>query len=1321
MKINSFFKSKFFFGFALILSTFAFGVVFIPFLASIPGIQSKLIKYAKKNFEGDLEIKGLKLGWFSETKISELSYKNKSSSLNLEIRNLSSSWSLINLLVQPIKTPLTDIEFMELFLDPKKASSKEPISLPFFLKSVAVNEANVSILTKENHLAKFSKVKLVSLIEHERIFAKTKGLSNYKGIDGNFDIKVEMDFDKETHLANISTSNLPLEPLDAALNLEDQLSLIGGPFLNSSISFFLTPQSLRCQANAVSETIKIALSTEESESGVALKSPSFASLTLSPKLAKKIKGSAKISEHLLLAKEGSLQLFIDSCSIPLVDGYLKFKETAFQSRLFSSTINLQTAKSNKTILFNPSTLFLSSKAIGKEVECSFKSSLNYNLKNPSFINASLALKSSLASYQIKNFDLTISKFPLEVLEFLSISSLPWSKTLGASVDLNVKTTADGDKNGIRASISTPLFDLQNLFCSLNQDQLTLTTPTDYTYALKKSNMELISKYLPLSIASDSLIRGKIEKLEVPLNPLNLDSLGNTLLAFSVKGEEFIANFNGVADPIKIKNSSLYITFESLNKAIAEGTVLIASGAPFLKDLDPTSSLFNITFKTNGENLFTQDAQIPYLEINGENSRYKIRAVCGLENKLKKLTFFEPITFEAIPTSEMMKSIFNQNSSFITYSVNYPFKFSLTASPLDLDSNFFPSLLLEGVASNQELKVLNLADRSEFRFENLNLKFKASGKDSSFNGELGCDLSFNDSQVNKGAFDVKFDSKDFKNLNIFSREFLCSIQLNQIPSSLLDTLGNYDKAFETLFGKEFTSNIQILNKDSNQKFIAGDFASTGAQAIFDIKVNESSVELGKEKIQAKLVLNEDSYSALEQIFSYDTLAEQSIALGEKALVDIKVDELSWKKSDSLAFSKNTSLFEKTLQTLNHHLKESFFYATITTKKLELYSRKTKEKTTLDQFSAQCVKTKGNTPFSLEISSNIESSLSNEKGHFLSKINIESIQKENNKTAVSSKISTKFINFPTLILDSIFKFTNFTKIPPSVLLGEKIDGSFNSQLENLTGTVDFEVDSKECKGNVNAYITNEAIKLYQPINAQIAISPKLADFFLNNMNVSLTKSTEPLTLFIDNKGFYFPIDHFNMKQMQIRKGVINLHQIQCKNTGNPQEIGGFFKLNLSKNNLIDLWFAPMEFSLSSGNLYIDRTEVLYNKNLEIALWGKIDLIKQYVDMTLGLTEQSLHQAFAIVGLPKSFVLQIPMRGPIDDVRINKEVATTRIALLIAKTSGLTQQGGLWGGIAGALHDFANDQTSVPPPKKPFPWEVNKGKRVSHKEQELLNIIR
>ena len=100
---------------------------------------------------------------------------------------------------------------------------------------------------------------------------------------------------------------------------------------------------------------------------------------------------------------------------------------------------------------------------------------------------------------------------------------------------------------------------------------------------------------------------------------------------------------------------------------------------------------------------------------------------------------------------------------------------------------------------------------------------------------------------------------------------------------------------------------------------------------------------------------------------------------------------------------------------------------------------------------------------------------------------------------------------------------------------------------------------------------------------------------------------------------------------------------------------------------------------------------------------------------VTLPTLEKAFGIQGLPKGYVLTLPMKGPLNNVKIDSSKATSKIALLLAWQHRGLANDALGGGPAGAfagellgkLATLPDKNAKVPPAKHPFPWEEGKSR--------------
>ena len=319
--------------------------------------------------------------------------------------------------------------------------------------------------------------------------------------------------------------------------------------------------------------------------------------------------------------------------------------------------------------------------------------------------------------------------------------------------------------------------------------------------------------------------------------------------------------------------------------------------------------------------------------------------------------------------------------------------------------------------------------------------------------------------------------------------------------------------------------------------------------------------------------------------------------------------------------------------------------------------------------------------------------------------------------------KIQQFPSAILDIFAKNSN----PFSTVFGETINADFSIKLQNFSGPLKLNVNSPNTRASMVGQFNNGILTLNEPVYAQVTMTRDMSKLILQDVNplsIDSITSQNPITLMIDSKGFSFPVYPYDVRQIAIPFARLELGQISCRNEGNINITLGLLKSKqFDKGRDLNLWFAPIDLHVKDGFTDFERTEILLADTFEIALWGKVDLFKDYIDMTLGLTAQCLKKAFGIKDLPAEYILQIPMKGPADNVQINTGTATAKIALLLAAEQKGGIAGAIGGGPAGAIVGELFNRavklpdmgTPAPAAKHPFPWEVGRKNLKSENEEE------
>ncbi|MBS0628563.1 MAG: hypothetical protein JSS09_10210, partial [Verrucomicrobia bacterium] len=240
------------------------------------------------------------------------------------------------------------------------------------------------------------------------------------------------------------------------------------------------------------------------------------------------------------------------------------------------------------------------------------------------------------------------------------------------------------------------------------------------------------------------------------------------------------------------------------------------------------------------------------------------------------------------------------------------------------------------------------------------------------------------------------------------------------------------------------------------------------------------------------------------------------------------------------------------------------------------------------------------------------------------------------------------FPSTALDIAFALK---KEPFIMFLGPSFEATLNTSLQNATGPVVFGLRSPKAHLDLVGKIENGTLKLTKDLKADVLVTDDLGRYLLKQTGTSSIKSfyaPAPLTFWASSLGFSFPLLSMDLSLIQIPSMRIDLGKLYCKNEGAMLSLLKQLKSKDTSSKDIQIWLAPMDLHIKQGVIDIERTEILLDKTYDVAIWGGVDLPNNYVDMVFGLTADALKQAFGIKELPSSYVLKIPIKGPLDNIQ-------------------------------------------------------------------------
>ena len=306
------------------------------------------------------------------------------------------------------------------------------------------------------------------------------------------------------------------------------------------------------------------------------------------------------------------------------------------------------------------------------------------------------------------------------------------------------------------------------------------------------------------------------------------------------------------------------------------------------------------------------------------------------------------------------------------------------------------------------------------------------------------------------------------------------------------------------------------------------------------------------------------------------------------------------------------------------------------------------------------------------------------------------------------------FPSATFDLLTSPFLGNQFSLATLCGPVINLTGNTTLNQWNGPCSYELHSANLRSSLQGNIKEGTLGLVQPFQLQLSITPQISAMLArmsNAKDATSYRSEGPVTFVIQPQGFSYPIEQPDLSKIQIGAARLELGKLLCRNQGNIQSTLGLLKSGQYRpGDEVELWFAPCDFTASNGVINYERTEILFAKDFQVCTWGDVDLPQDYVDATLGLTASCLKRAFGIPNLPKNYVLQIPVRGPLSNIEVDKGKATSKIGALMLWQQKGDIAGGFLKGPAGKflgqtldkLGPLPGGDDKAPPAKRPFPWE-------------------
>jgi len=296
---------------------------------------------------------------------------------------------------------------------------------------------------------------------------------------------------------------------------------------------------------------------------------------------------------------------------------------------------------------------------------------------------------------------------------------------------------------------------------------------------------------------------------------------------------------------------------------------------------------------------------------------------------------------------------------------------------------------------------------------------------------------------------------------------------------------------------------------------------------------------------------------------------------------------------------------------------------------------------------------------------------------------------NQSVTNLKLSAT--QMPTPLIVQLFNIDPLLK----TFIGPYFDANGSASIQDESGNFNLYVSSPNTKGSIQASFTPEAITLKAPFTLSCSLTPELTSRLTKGS--LFIQSKTPTYLRIEPNGFSLPRP-FSLTNLQIPKANLDLGQFTLLHA-NLAPLASLLKADRLTASQIEMWLTNEDWSLQNGQLRLDRVDALLANSVHLCAWGNVNILQDQVDLIFGIPADTLAKSLHIQNVSSSYVLQIPVTGPIQNLNIDAGGATAKIALLIAGKK-VQERGGILGGVASVITKASEEK--APPPKRPFPWE-------------------
>lgn len=1282
----------------------AIAIPLILLTASMPSILStdwgtqQLVQAVNARIQGELSIKKLSLSWFTRQLIEDLTLKDAERENTVVSFDLFSTnqplWKILWSGFDVAHSKLANFNAYVVQNSQGGTNLDQALASPDFLYDYEASAYPPILLKNFNGAINIPSDSDITAIE---LTGETEqgGLKGAVDIKGKYIGKLSRDFWRAQHIDGvIQINNFPVAIADQILALSNAkiaglLTAIAGPSLNVIFDGNYEGDKAYAHCNLESSNLNINFKGMLDPNLFTLEDAGEAKFKMTPEFISFLAEHRYIYQKLRLKEPVIISVLLKQLNLPYINHVLDTQNVTLNlsmnlapAEIFGTSLpsSLIVKNVNSSLSILPENEMMDFTFNG-EVAADSKKSL---AKIHALVEKPLSLD-DLKAVLWRNAELYADfvDLPIYSINDLFQTAFPLAEALGNYANLNLAAKTHEGRLNANLSVSSDKVRFDHVDLSF-ADQALHLAPFKLNYHLSPhfANEYLLPSQL-VTLENDVHLKFDVDALETPIDISNKDPIALDLNVVALNEIKMSAGLG--AGSFSIENATLDLVGNSLDKIICH----LSAGLISQKTSGVVWSVVGKHTQVNaGATVHVRENhQIDLIGIKALVEGQALNLDLHADYFDGKLSLTTPASLKFVLNPEQLPvGLLPQEVALF----NTPTSLFFTIAPPDKpwDPQIIETLSFSGDLSSSPLHMI--IEGQELIVNDLLIPWEVNGREDKI--KLGFSGTTLIPPTNKyGTFKGRYSLKEWalNNRVDFSKAS------HRFEASLVDfpaePLSFYDtkETLADLIGSRFNADLDVQYKSGDKSGLF-DLSLFGNQLEVDAALTFSDVlELKDPNRPAKLsmVITPERFLALQHILRKSDKANYTLLSPAKFDLSVSYIKLPWIKSDGTA----------TFPYWHSGIKAELFID-----KMVLNDTKRAQKLPFNR----TVGTFDSRNLSKTLTFNVRAEPHQEEG-FQGTMDISGTADDLftsdgrfNLESLSLDLKVKASQLETFAFCHIFcPFPNMAE-KVEALLGNPLNADIEANIVNMNGPVKAILTGTAGKASLDGLVSNGIFTLKKAFTAEVQASPKLGKYVLRDIAplfAALESSSQPITFVIDAENFKFPMKQFDLKNIEIGLCTIAMGKMLFRNEGEIKTVLGL--LGNNTNKLVPAWVTPLYVHMNNGKITLERVDMLLGNLYPIAAWGIVDLDKDKVAMVIGISGTALKNALGVSSVDANYMLQIPLKGTLDNVKIDKKKAAARISSLALQGQGTK------GAVLGTILDIASgglSESKVPPPTtNPLPW--------------------